>query len=98
MARPNALVLALLVVPLLAPFAGRVTPRLVVVPDVVGDDMLLAKAKLLDRGFAVGVVREVPGDARPRWSVVKQSPVAGLAVDATAVIDLEVASGHAAER
>ena len=68
-------------------------PRLVVVPDCFGLDIQHAKARIFAAGLQLGRVREVPGDARPRWSVIAQSPKAGTTVSPSASVSFDVASG-----
>ncbi len=66
------------------------------VPNVVGEHVDVARARITEQGFAVGDVIYQPTENTDEQIVINQSPVGGTAVDPGTEVDLFVSSGPAA--
>jgi serine/threonine-protein kinase len=66
------------------------------VPNVVGEHVDVARARITEQGFTVGNVVYQPTENTDEQIVINQSPVGGTAVDSGTEVDLFVSSGPAA--
>jgi beta-lactam-binding protein with PASTA domain len=66
------------------------------VPNVVGEHVDVARARITEQGFTVGNVVYQPTEDTDEQIVINQSPVGGTAVDSGTEVDLFVSSGPAA--
>jgi len=66
------------------------------VPNVIGEHVDVARARIADQGFTVGDVVYQPTEDTDEQIVINQSPVGGTEADSGATVDLFVSSGPAA--
>jgi serine/threonine-protein kinase len=66
------------------------------VPNVIGEHVDVARARIADQGFTVGDVVYQPTEDTDEQIVINQSPVGGTAAEAGATVDLFVSTGPAA--
>jgi len=68
-------------------------PRLVEVPNVVGDDIRIARTRIETANLVVGDIQEVPSDIHPAGSVIGQDPLGGAMQGARTEVELVVSAG-----
>jgi serine/threonine-protein kinase len=66
------------------------------VPNIIGEHVDVARARITDQGFTVGAITYQPTEDTDENIVINQSPTGGTAVDSGTAIDLFVSSGPAA--